>query len=134
MIEPVDPFEGGKFDGLQGFPRAFPPDDFGLVESIDGFGESIVVTVTDTADGGLQACFFNSLGMPYPDILAAAIRVMNKATSNARSSIMKGLLKGIEHKARMRCQTDPPADNAAGEYIDDEGDVDKARPGRDPAP
>ena len=34
VIEPVDPFEGGVFNGIDGFPRAFPPDDFGLVESI----------------------------------------------------------------------------------------------------
>ena len=44
---------------------------------------------------------------------------------------MQGLFKGIKHEVRMRCPADPPADNAAGEHIDDEGDIDKPCPGRD---
>jgi len=50
VVEPVDPFERGVFDGVHGFPWSFPPDGFGLVEPIDGFGEGAVITVTDTAD------------------------------------------------------------------------------------
>lgn len=131
VIEPVDPFKRGVFDCVHGFPWAFPPDDFSLVESIDGFGEGVVITVTDTADRRLEASFCQTLCIPYADILAAAIRVMNKTTSDARPSIVQGLLKSIEHKARMCRPADPPADYAAGEHIDHEGNVDEPGPGRD---
>ena len=73
VIKPVDPFEGGKFDGFQGFPRAFPPDDFGLVESIDGFRQSVVIAVTNTAHRRLKTCLGQTLRIPYTDILAATI-------------------------------------------------------------
>lgn len=81
VIEPVDPFQRGVFDCVHGFPRAFPPDDFSLVESVDGFGERIVITVTDAADRRLEACFCQTLCIPDADILTAAIRVMDKAAA-----------------------------------------------------
>ena len=73
VIEPVDPFEGGVFNGIDGFPRAFPPDDFGLVESIDGFRQSVVIAVTNTAHRRLKTCLGQTLRIPYTDILAATI-------------------------------------------------------------
>ena len=45
MVEPVDPFEGGEFEVIKTAPGAFVPDEFGLVEAVDGFGESVVVAV-----------------------------------------------------------------------------------------
>ena len=69
--------------------------------------------------------------MPYTEILSSVIGVMNKTASDARSAIVQRLFEGIEHKARMRRPADPPADNAAGEHIDNESDVDKPDPGRD---
>jgi hypothetical protein len=44
---------------------------------------------------------------------------------------MQGLLQSVEHEARMRRPAHPPADDPAGIGVDDEGDVDEARPGRD---
>ena len=35
IIEPVHPFEGGVFDGLERSPRAAPVDRLGLVEAVD---------------------------------------------------------------------------------------------------
>ena len=43
VVEPVDPFEGGEFDVVEPAPRALVPDKFGLVEAVDGFGESVDV-------------------------------------------------------------------------------------------
>ena len=45
VVEPVDPFEGGEFEVIKTAPGAFVPDEFGLVEAVDGFGESVVVAV-----------------------------------------------------------------------------------------
>src|SRR4051794_2793443 len=49
IVEPVDPFEGGVFNGFKGFPWSSPVDEFGLVETVDGFGQGVVVAVPDTA-------------------------------------------------------------------------------------
>src|SRR3954464_4377386 len=46
-------------------------------------------------------------------------------------SIMQCLLQRVEHEARMRCARGPPAHDPAGIGVDDEGDIDKAAPGRD---
>jgi hypothetical protein len=43
---------------------------------------------------------------------------------------MNGLFQGIEHEPGMGRAADPPAHDAAGEGIDDEGDVDEALPRR----
>ena len=43
---------------------------------------------------------------------------------------MNGLLERIEHEAGVCRPRDPPADDATGVGVDDEGDVDEARPGR----
>ena len=48
-----------------------------------------------------------------------------------RSAIMQRLLERIQHEAGMRRPAGAPADDPAGVGVDDEGDVDKARPGRD---
>jgi hypothetical protein len=47
------------------------------------------------------------------------------------AALMNGLFQGIEDEPGMRRAADPPADDAAGEGVDDEGDVDEALPGRD---
>ena len=57
MVEAVDPFERGKFDGLEGAPRPTPMDDLCLVEAVDGFGERIVKAVADDADGWFDTGF-----------------------------------------------------------------------------
>jgi hypothetical protein len=44
---------------------------------------------------------------------------------------MESLLEGVEHEAGMRRAAGPPTDHAAGKDVDDEGDVDEARPGGD---
>ena len=52
VVEPVNPFEGGEFDGLEGVPRAAPMDDLRFEETVDGFRQSVVIAVADAADGG----------------------------------------------------------------------------------
>jgi len=57
VIEPINPFEGNKLNGLEVLPWSTPVDHLGPVETVDGFGESIVVGISDTADRRLHARF-----------------------------------------------------------------------------
>src|SRR6476659_2875728 len=60
VVEPIDPFKGGELDSLEVSPWSAPVDHLGLVETVDGFGESIVVGISDTAER-LYACFSQAL-------------------------------------------------------------------------
>ena len=42
VVEPVHPFQGGEFDGLQGAPWPAASDHFGLVEAVDRLGQGVV--------------------------------------------------------------------------------------------
>ena len=59
----LDPFKGGELDSLEVSPWSAPVDHLGLVETVDGFGERIVVGISDTADRRLYACFSQALGV-----------------------------------------------------------------------
>jgi hypothetical protein len=41
IVEPVDPFERGELDTLERPPWPAAVDDLGLLETVDGLGESI---------------------------------------------------------------------------------------------
>ena len=130
MVEPVDPLEGGIFDGLEGSPRATAPDDLGLEQADDGLGEGVVVAVADAADRGLDPGLEQAFRVPNAEVLPTPVAMMGQAALR-RAAVMQGLFQGIEDKARMRRPRDPPADDAAGEDVDDEGGIDEALPGRD---
>ena len=55
VVEPVDPFQRREFDALEGAPWPTAMDDFGFVEAVDRFRESVVVAVADAADRGFDA-------------------------------------------------------------------------------
>ena len=95
VIEPVDPFERGVFDGIEGLPWSAPMNEFGLEQTDNRLGQCVVVTVANTADRGLQTRLGEALGIPDRDILAAAIGVMHEATSTYRPSGMNCLFQGI---------------------------------------
>jgi hypothetical protein len=56
VVEPVDPFQSGEFHRFEVPPWSAPMDDLGLVETVDRFGEGIIITVADTpTDGSMPA-------------------------------------------------------------------------------
>ena len=112
-------------------PWSAPMDHLGLVETVDRFGESIVVAVADAADRRLDAGLGQALGVFECDVLAASVAMMHEPAAMDGPSIVQGLLQSIEHEAGMRRPAHPPADDPAGIGVDDEGHVDEAGPGRD---
>ena len=63
IVEPVHPLEGCELDGLEVAPRSASMDDFSFVETVDRFGEGVVVKVADAADGRLDSGFGEPLGV-----------------------------------------------------------------------
>ena len=71
-VEPVDPRQRGKFDGLEMVPRSLPLDDFRLEEPDDRFRHGIVVGVAATADRRRDPGVGQSVRVPHRQILRAA--------------------------------------------------------------
>jgi hypothetical protein len=87
------PFEGGVFDGFERPPWSAPVDDLGLVESIDRLGQGVVVVVADAAHRWFDPGIGEALGVFDRDVMAAAVAVMDQATTMDRPTIMDGLLQ-----------------------------------------
>ena len=79
----------------------------------------------------IATSFIRVLRRPIESALDAAVAVVDEAGAAHRLPGMQRLLQGIEDEARFRAPRHPPADDAPGIGVDDEGDVDEARPGGD---
>ena len=63
IIEPVYPFQRRELDSFERPPRPAPVDDLGLVETVDGLGESIVIAVPHAAYRRFDTRFRQALGV-----------------------------------------------------------------------
>ena len=63
IVEPVHPLQRRELDSFERPPWPPPVDDLGLVETVDGFGESIVVAVPHAAYRRLDARFRQAPGV-----------------------------------------------------------------------
>ena len=63
LLNQSHPFEGGVLDGFHRTPRAAAVDDLGLVETVDRFGQGIVVAVADAATERVKAGLGEALGV-----------------------------------------------------------------------
>jgi hypothetical protein len=126
--EPIDPFEPGERDRLETAPGAAPPDHLRLEETDDRLGERVVVAVADGESGPWPRWgrasprsdrrgdpgFGEPLGVSDPHVLRSAIAVADEAIRLRGTTIMDGLLEGVEDEVRLHRTRDPPADGEAG--------------------
>src|SRR5215213_10555868 len=101
-----------------------------LLDAVRPTGERVVIRVTDAADRGFNTGFEQALCVPNRNVLATPIAVVNEAALH-RTAVVQCLLEGIEDEAGMCRPRHSPADDAAGEDVDDKGHVHEALPGRD---
>ena len=130
-VEPIDPFEGGELDCLEGSPRPTAMDYLGLEQTVDRLGQGVVLAVPDATDRGLDACLRQPLRVAQSKILAPPVAMVHEPAALNRTAFVQGLFQRVEHEGGVSRAGDPPADDAPGIGIDHEGHVDKAGPGRD---
>src|SRR3954453_8434554 len=107
VVEPVGPFESGELDRFEAAPGAAPMDQLGFVEAVDGFGEGVVVAVTDAANRRLDARRGKPLGILDRDVLHTA--VMDEAAAPDGPALVQGLLQCIQYQAGVSRAGDTPA-------------------------
>ena len=61
--------------------------------------------------------------------LAAVVAVMDEPAAMGRPALIQSLFKSIDDECGMSGAADPPTDDAPGENIDDESDINEALPG-----
>ena len=74
------------------------------------------------------------LRRPVEPALRPGIGVVNEPGQVGDAGLLAGpdrVLEGVEHQVGGHLCRCPPPDNAAGEDVEDERDVDRAGPGRD---
>lgn len=72
VVEPVDPFERGELHGFEVAPWSSPMDGLGLVKTVDCFGESVVIGITDAPNRRLDARLRQPLRIANRHVLRAA--------------------------------------------------------------
>ena len=63
VVEPIDPAKGGYFQILHVAPRTLTMNQLGFVETVNGFREGVVITVTDAAERRFGAILSQTLGV-----------------------------------------------------------------------
>jgi hypothetical protein len=81
VFEPIDPLEGGVFDGLERTPGTARVDHLGFLEAFDGLGQGVVIAVANAADGRLDPGLGEALGVLDADVLRAAVGMMDEAAT-----------------------------------------------------
>jgi hypothetical protein len=78
VVEAIDPFERGKLPRFKVAPRSPSMDNFGLVKTVDRFGESVVVPVANASNGRLDVRLRQSFGIANGHVLRAAVGMTNQ--------------------------------------------------------
>ena len=94
-----------------------------LVQAVNRFGESVVIAVTSTSDRRLDASLGQTLAVADRDVLRTPVAVVNQSVSSLRLPGMQRLVQSIKYEVHAHGATDPPAHDAPGEHINDEGHV-----------
>lgn len=102
IVKPIDPFQRGVFDGFERAPRSSTMDHLGFVETVDCFGQSVVVAFADVADGWRDTDYSKALGALDGHVLRSKVALMNQASAMNGSSIVDCLLQCIQHEAGLR--------------------------------
>src|SRR5664280_2694986 len=133
VIEPVDVLGDRDLQVVDGAPRAFVTDEFGLEQAVERLGHGVVIRVALAAHGGDRAGLEQALGVADGDVLHAAIGVVHQRGDvvAVASAGPKAHLQGVEREVGAQRGGGLPADDAPAEHVEDERAVHPAGEGAD---
>ena len=106
-------------------------DHLGLEQAVDRFGQGVVVGIPYAFDRGLDTGFGQTLGVANTDVLRSSVAMVDKVAASEGPPVVECLLQGVENEVGVRRLRHAPADNPAGERVDDESHINEAAPGGD---
>src|SRR5215207_6192167 len=137
VVEPGHPTAGGDLKVVDSAPGTAVVCEGGGVavqlrlEQADGcLGQRVIEAVPDGADGGSGADLVQPAGVGDRGVLAAGIAVADHPVEVDAASGPRGHVQRVDHQRGVHGAGRLPADDAAGEHVHDERDVDDPRPRR----
>ncbi len=109
MVEPRGPFERGEFDSLLAFPWCPPVNQLGLVQTVDGLGQGVVVAVALAAHRGLDAGLGQPLGVADA-VVGPGRRLSSRSawrTQRRSVSLVQPILAAMESMGAIAIRTAP---------------------------
>ena len=100
-------------------------DDFGLVETVYGLSQGVVIRVADAPDRSTSFYLFKTLGIFNRQILDTPVAVMGEAVA-VRVSGGQRLIQRVENRFGIGRGRHLSANDAASEDVDDKCHIDKA--------
>src|SRR5690606_8425482 len=88
------------------------------------------IAVSTTAHRGLNAGFGEALCVADRDVLSTPVAVVDQAVGLLWLTLIQRLLQGIEHEVGLHGTADAPAHDTTGKYVNYEGHIQPALPGR----
>src|SRR5688572_788632 len=83
-VKPGHPLQRRQLDSRLRFPWPAAVDQLGLVQSVDGLGERVVVAVTAAAYGWFDARFCEPFAVANRHVLRPAIAVVDQGAATLR--------------------------------------------------
>src|SRR5262249_39058410 len=127
VVPALDEFEDGQARLNLGV-EALAIEELALERREEALTERVVVRVADGSHRRPDAHLAAALAEGERRVLAALIRVMNDVD---RAALREGHVEGLEHEFGPEVCGHCPANDAAAPGVEDDGEVQKAGPGRD---
>lgn len=128
VVEPGDVFDDGQLQLRARAPGAVG-DQLGLEGVDEALGHRVVKRIADRSDRGEDAGVIELLGVVGRRILRAAVGVGHELEVGAMLALAEGHAQGVEDEVGAHVGGQLPADDLAGEGVEDEGEVADALPG-----
>jgi len=130
-VVPVDPFGGGELDIVDALPGAVlieagtVADELGLVQGVEGLGQSVVVGVPPGAHRGDRLALGQGLPVTDGPVLHPAVGVVDQAGQVGALAPARpdGHFQGVQGQVRVQARGGLPADDPPGVDVRHEGHV-----------
>ena len=96
LVEPVEVFQGGELHVLQSAPRTVFANQLGLVETVEGFGQGVVVTVAPGTHRGNRPSLGQALGVAHGRVLNAPVGVVHQSLQLLAAAAPDSHLQGVQ--------------------------------------
>lgn len=96
VVEPADVVERRPFDVLDVAPGPLAVDQLSLIETVERFGERVIVAVTPGADRGHDLGLAETFGVANAEGLNAAVRMKNQTAEVVLVARVDRHLQGVD--------------------------------------